>query len=359
MHSVFARLNAVFSILLGALPALIFLWLPEAQAAGGRTMIYHYADRCKYSQYQLRVLKDAAYARHIKVENGCGTTGLSQLVEMLGHGESKPDAIAIHAIVPANTAPVLHEAAKAQIPVLYLEADPGDQILNSAGENWFIGPNSRALGRLQSMLLKEYIDNHPKWDRNGDGQLSCLLVKGSEELGETQSRTKNFKAGIRKLKLPVKIIAELNSNFEQDKARELLTETFSDHPERLQELEAVVCNNDILALGTLEALQALHYNEAQQSADALRVPIIGIGGMQEALAEIERGTLYGTVLYDAPDIIDPALDIAVMFHDQHRINIDAEQSRLQRSEHRLLVPYQIVYKNFGEVMVKRRVDLIP
>ena len=64
----------------------------------------------------------------------------------------------------------------------------------------------------------------------------------------------------------------------------------------LDRIEAVVANNDSMALGAIAALKAEGYN----LGDAAKyIPVVGVDATAPALEAMGQGTLLGTVLNDA------------------------------------------------------------
>ena len=73
-------------------------------------------------------------------------------------------------------------------------------------------------------------------------------------------------------------------------------------------IEAVICNNDDMALGVIEALKAEGYN----TGDADRfIPVVGVDATAPALAAMQNGSLLGTVLNDAENQGKAAVHIAI------------------------------------------------
>ena len=60
------------------------------------------------------------------------------------------------------------------------------------------------------------------------------------------------------------------------------------------EIDAVLANNDDMALGAIEALKAEGY-----FVDGKFLPVVGVDATAPALEALKEGTLYGTVLNDA------------------------------------------------------------
>lgn len=62
------------------------------------------------------------------------------------------------------------------------------------------------------------------------------------------------------------------------------------------QIEAVLCNNDGMAMGVLAALEAAGYNTGNEGDKF--IPVIGVDATDDALQAMEQGKLYGTVKQD-------------------------------------------------------------
>ena len=76
----------------------------------------------------------------------------------------------------------------------------------------------------------------------------------------------------------------------------------------LENIEAVIANNDEMALGAVEALKANGYNKGDP---ARCIPVVGIDANASALEAMDRGELLGTVLNDADNQGSAAVRLAV------------------------------------------------
>lgn len=68
-------------------------------------------------------------------------------------------------------------------------------------------------------------------------------------------------------------------------------------------IEAIIANNDAMAIGAIEALQKYGYNKGDKSKN---IAVVGIDGSPEAIELINKGFITGTVIND-PKIISEAL----------------------------------------------------
>ena len=58
-------------------------------------------------------------------------------------------------------------------------------------------------------------------------------------------------------------------------------------------IEAIISNNDEMAIGAIEALQKYGFNKGGNSK---YIPVVGVGGLPEAKELINQGVMTGTVI---------------------------------------------------------------
>ena len=75
-----------------------------------------------------------------------------------------------------------------------------------------------------------------------------------------------------------------------------------------ENIEAIIANNDEMALGAVEALKANNYNKGDP---ALYIPVVGVDANASALEAMNKGELLGTVLNDADNQGFAAVKLAV------------------------------------------------
>lgn len=73
-------------------------------------------------------------------------------------------------------------------------------------------------------------------------------------------------------------------------------------------IEAVICNNDDMALGAIEALKSEGYNTGKDASKY--IPVVGVDATAPALQAIAAGQMLGTSLNDAYNQGTAAVKIA-------------------------------------------------
>ena len=135
---------------------------------------------------------------------------------------------------------------------------------------------------MQGKLLKDLWKKQSRiLDWNGNGMLDYVLVEGEESHFDAIRRTSGF------LETGAELPLNQKGNILAEWKRELAYEKFAAlDDEAVQNVEAVICNNDDMALGVYD-----YYKEKN-----LKLPvIIGINNSEEMHQKIMSGEMYGTI----------------------------------------------------------------
>lgn len=135
---------------------------------------------------------------------------------------------------------------------------------------------------MQGKLLKDLWKKQSRiLDWNGNGMLDYVLVEGEESHFDAIRRTSGF------LETGAELPLNQKGNILAEWKRELTYEKFAAlDDEAIQNVEAVICNNDDMALGVYD-----YYKEKN-----LKLPvIIGINNSEEMHQKIMSGEMYGTI----------------------------------------------------------------
>lgn len=201
------------------------------------------------------------------------------------------DVMLVNLVEPASSASVLNSAEEADIPVILFNREVAEKDLDIMKEVWYVGTDAKSAGTIQAeMLTKLWKEQQETLDKNKNGKLDYILVEGEESHYDTIRRTNGFLEAGKELPL------NQQNNLSADWSRQTAFEKFAELDEAvIQNTEAVICNNDDMALGIYD-----YYQEHQ-----LEPPIIlGINNSQEMNEKIESGEIYGTVDNNVKDQVE-------------------------------------------------------
>ena len=210
---------------------------------------------------------------------------------------------------------ILSEAG--DIPVIFFnrsvegEGEEG-QVLGAYSNACFIGTDAPEAGHMQGKMVGEYVrDNFDALDLNKDGKISYAMFKGEEGNAEAIYRTQY---GVEDAN---KVLADANkpaleyfdaaneSKYQVDQGGAWSTQAALDYMQTNlasynetngNMIELVICNNDGMAEGVVQALVAAGYNNG---GDSKVIPVFGVDATASAQELIKAGKMTGTVKQDA------------------------------------------------------------
>ncbi|MGV8981781.1 galactose ABC transporter substrate-binding protein [Clostridium sp.] len=252
--------------------------------------IYKYDD--EFMSYIRNSMENDAYGRialNMNDSQNDQSTQLQQVDEMISKGVR---ALAINLVDPKAARAVIIKAREANLPVIFFNKEPDASVLNSYDKAWFVGTDSKESGILQGkMIVDLWNENKNKWDKNKDGKLSYVLLKGEPGHPDAEARSKYALDEIKKAGIPVEELAAATAMWDAAKAKDKMDGWISKFSNRI---EFVISNNDVMALGALDSLEKAGYLSEEKF-----IPVVGIDAIPDATKKIKAGIMVGTILNDA------------------------------------------------------------
>ncbi|MCU7250870.1 sugar ABC transporter substrate-binding protein [Pseudomonas koreensis] len=215
----------------------------------------------------------------------------SDVVKQLSQVESfisqKVDAIVVNPVDTAATKKITEAAVKAGIPLVYVNRRPDD--LNLPKGVVTVASNDLEAGEMQMQYLADKM--------GGKGDIVILL--GDLANNSTTNRTKGVKEVLAKYP-NIKIEQEQSGTWLRDKGMTLVNDWLTQG----RKFDAIVSNNDEMAIGAAMALQ-------QAGVEKGSVLIAGVDGTPDGLSAVKRGSLAASVFQDAKGQADGSIDTAV------------------------------------------------
>ena len=189
---------------------------------------------------------------------------------------------------------IIDKAKAANIPVVFINREPTGEMLATYEKAYYIGAKAEESGTEAGELVATYFKAHPEADKNKDGKLQFILLRGQNGHQDMILRSKYSVQAIHDAGIEPVEVAGAIANWDKLEAMKI-TNAFlmSIGPENI---EAIIANNDEMALGAIEALKAQDYNIGNPEA---YIPVVGVDANASALDAMDRGEMLGTVLNDA------------------------------------------------------------
>jgi methyl-galactoside transport system substrate-binding protein len=217
----------------------------------------------------------------------------------------KAKAIIVNPVDLSVVGSLVFKAKAADVPVVFFSRDPSTVAINMWDKAYFVGVKTEEADALQVQILADYWKAHPEADKDQDGRIEYVLIRGDSNheasLVSDENRQKAFGAvGIKAVKL-----TEVSANWTRVEAQQKMAVVIAAIGAR--RIEAVLCANDEMALGAIEALKVAGYFKGNGGD---YVPVVGVDGTRFALDAISDSSLLGTVRADAASQGRAAFDLA-------------------------------------------------
>lgn len=213
-----------------------------------------------------------------------------QLSQVQNFIANKVDAIIVNPVDTSATAAITKAAAEAGVPLVYVNREPAD--VDALGPKAaFVASNEKESGTLETQAICKLL--------GGKGDI--LVIEGQLSNQAAVQRTKDVHDVIATPACSgMKIIAEQTAEWDRTKAQNLMTNWLS----KGLKYDAVVSNNDEMAVGALQAMKAA-------GVDTKTAIVGGVDATQDALASMKAGDLKVTVFQDAAGQGKGAVDAAL------------------------------------------------
>jgi len=205
------------------------------------------------------------------------------------------DLILLNLVDTRTTQEVINRIKEYNVPVILFNREPIIiDAIKSYEKAYFVGTDAKEAGILQGKILVDaWNTNKAAIDRNGDGILQYIMLKGPKDNIEAIGRTKYSVLTINDAGIKTQEIASSFSNWDKELAKENTTSLLLKYGDRI---EAVIANNDSMAEGAIEALRLIGYNNGDKTKT---IPVVGVDAIPSAQELIRKGYMEGTVLQDA------------------------------------------------------------
>ncbi|SMC78653.1 galactose ABC transporter substrate-binding protein [Sporomusa malonica] len=203
----------------------------------------------------------------------------------------KVNALAINPVDRTAASVIIDKAKKANTPVVFFNREPLPEDMKKWDKVYYVGAKAEESGTISGKLIVDYWKAHPEMDKNKDGVLQYVMLKGEPGHQDAELRTKFSVKAVEDAGIKVQKVAEDTGMWDRVKGQEKMAAFLAANGDKI---EAVFANNDDMALGAIEALKAKGYFK-----DGKFMPVVGVDATAPALKALEDGTLLGTVLNDA------------------------------------------------------------
>ncbi len=219
------------------------------------------------------------------------------------------DAIVVNPVDTDATTAMSKLAADAGIPLVYVNREPVN--VDSLPEKQaFVASNELESGTLEAKEVCRLL--------GGKGKAVVMMGELSNQAARMRTKDVHDVLATDECK-GIKIVEEQTANWQRTQGSDLMTNWLSSGVE----FDAVIANNDEMAIGAIQALKAA-------GRDMKKVVVAGVDATQDALAAMQAGDLDVTVFQDAAGQGKGALDAALKI------------AKGEKVDKKVYIPFQLV-----------------
>jgi methyl-galactoside transport system substrate-binding protein len=287
---VFALLLAVLSIV-GT--TTVFAGGNRASSSGGLpgmgAAIYRYDDTfMSYMRNTIEQLASGKVALTMVDSQNSQPVQNDQVDQFITRGMK---VIAINTVDRTAAGTILGKARAANVPVVFFNREPFAEDMRSWDKVYYVGAKAEESGTMQGEIAAEWWRANPAADKNGDGIMQYIMLKGEPGHQDAELRTEYSIKAVNAAGIRTQLLAEDTAMWQRPTAVEKMDAFWARFGDQI---EVVFCNNDDMALGVIESLRKAGFFTGGRF-----LPVLGVDATAPALQALAEGTLLGTVLNDA------------------------------------------------------------
>ncbi|MDF2539877.1 MAG: periplasmic binding protein/LacI transcriptional regulator [Herbinix sp.] len=211
----------------------------------------------------------------------------------------KYDVIVANLVQSSAASTVINMCKDADIPVVFINREPTTEDLDLWDKVAYVGADARQSGTMQGEIVYDLPNNG---DVNGDGKVSYVMVMGDPENVDAQYRTEFSVKALTDKGVAVEELVKQRGDWDQAKGQEITAAALTQFGNGI---DVVFCNNDAMALGAHQAIQAAGRTVGTD------IYLVGVDALDEVVSYVESGEITGTVLNDHVGQAKTAADVAV------------------------------------------------
>ncbi len=211
----------------------------------------------------------------------------------------KVDVLIVNLVQSTAAATIIDLVKAADIPTVFINREPTAEDMQLWDKIAYVGADARQSGTFQGEIIAA---TENKGDWNGNGVVDYVMLVGDPENVDAQYRTEFSIKALEDAGLKVNKLFEQRGDWAQEKGQELTATALAQFG---NEVDVVFCNNDGMALGALQSIDAAGRVVGKD------IYLVGVDALPEAVQLVMEGRMTGTVLNDAVGQSHTAGDVAI------------------------------------------------
>lgn len=205
------------------------------------------------------------------------------------------DLLLVNLVETNSTRDVINKIKEQNVPIILFNREPVSiEAIKSYNKSCYIGTETTEAGVLQGKVITNVWNNNKSAiDKNNDEILQYIMLVGENDNLEAITRSKYSILSINNSGIKTEELALKVCNWNEEEAKNATKALISQLGNKV---EAIISNNDSMAIGAIEALQEYGYNKGDKTQT---ITVVGVDAIPEAQKLIKEGIMAGSVLQDS------------------------------------------------------------
>ena len=262
--------------------------IPDAPAGGGTVGVCIYKFDDAFMTTYRNALQEILEGKGYKVTTVDGNNDQSKQNEQINTFiTQKVDALIINPVMTSAADQIIDTVKNAGIPTVLINREPTAEQMSAYDKLVYVGCDAAQSGTFQGELI---LETPNKGDINGDGKVSYIMIQGDPENIDAQLRTEYSVKALQDAGIEVEELDLQRGDWDREKGQTICANDLAQFGDQI---EVVFCNNDDMAIGALQSIQAAGRKVNED------IYLVGVDALDAALNEVMNGNMTGTVLNDA------------------------------------------------------------
>ena len=262
--------------------------IPDAPAGGGTVGVCIYKFDDAFMTTYRNALQEILEGKGYKVTTVDGNNDQSKQNEQINTFITQGvDALIINPCMTSAADSIIATVKAAGVPTVLINREPTAEQMSAYDKLVYVGCDAAQSGTFQGELI---LDTPNKGDINGDGKVSYIMIQGDPENIDAQLRTEYSVKALQDAGIEVEELDLQRGDWDREKGQTICANDLAQFGDQI---EVVFCNNDDMAIGALQSIQAAGRKVNED------IYLVGVDALDAALNEVMNGNMTGTVLNDA------------------------------------------------------------
>ncbi len=248
------------------------------------------------------------------------------------------DILIIDMVDISSTKYVIDRIKENNIPVMFFGNGDLTPVM-SYSKSCLVIMNPSEGGVLQGQILVDAWNKNKSYiDKNNDNILQYVMLEGSLNNMYAVARSKYSLQTINENNIKTEDISTKICDWKEEEAMNTVNSLLLKYGNKI---EAIISNDDTMAIGAITALQKNGYNINRQN-----VLVVGFDGRNEAQDLIQKGVMTGTVLVNPYDLAKDVYFIGMNLIYNRNL-LENTNCTIDYTQKLLTIPYGGVVVNFN------------